>query len=189
LPGSAHAIGARDRGSRSGLAIGARACSGRGRLICCPDWGTDGLLRIRRIGSRPEVAHQVSSRLIETVRARERAGHQHVGAGRLRNDCWRCGANQNDLPAQSARIAEIVMFRPVRLTPPWLLRGSYPGQQPTAWLRRNVQPIWAMQAYCRSAASPYTDYNLPNSDSQSSNYFASNRSETITAPRLENTFE
>ena len=88
-----------------------------GSTICCPDWGTDGLLRIRRIGGRPEVAPQVSSRLIETVRARERAGHQHVGAGRLRNDCWRCGANQNDLPAPSARTAEIVMFRPVRRAP------------------------------------------------------------------------
>ena len=37
------------------------------------------------------------------------------------------------------------MFRPVRLTPPWLLHGFYPGQQPTARLRRHVQPIWAIQ--------------------------------------------
>ena len=160
-----------------------------GSTICCPDWGTDGLLRIRRIGGRPEVAPQVSSRLIETVRARERAGHQHVGAGRLRNDCWRCGANQNNLPRagrQDSGDSDISSdAQDSSKASSWLLPRSAAHCAAPAARTAHL----GNAAYCRSTASQFTYSNSPNSDSQSRSIFASNRSETITAPGLENTLE
>jgi hypothetical protein len=130
LPGSAPAIGAQDRvcDRGSGLRIGVRDRGSRAFRVGCGQFivrtghecpAADSANRRQAVSRAPGCSY-----VIETVRASRESQYQHVGAGACTTTASAMALSRNDLPAPSARIAEIVMFRPVCQTPPWLLPRS-----------------------------------------------------------------
>ena len=83
--------------ARSAAAIGPGTVFrvGRGYSLAGLSTHASGLLRIRRIDSRPPVAHRASLPVIVRVGARESAGRQHVGAGCLRDGRGHRGTSED----------------------------------------------------------------------------------------------